>query len=130
MSKPAALIVACIAAVGAPACIAGERVGTPRPVYRVTDASEAVVKNRLVVTAQGEVRSGGWTKPQLRIAKNHIPESDTWTIEFVATPPLPDEVVTQAIAPIKATATLPRPPYGTVKLKIDAETNSIVIPYR
>ena len=130
-----ALVVACIAvAFGAPARGAGENVAhavaSPRLVYRVTAASEAVVKNHLVVTAQGDVRSGGWTNPRLRVGKSHIPESDTWTIELVATPPRPDDVVSEAITPIVATTALPLPPYATVKLKIEAESNSMVISYR
>ncbi len=100
----------------------------PKLVYRVDSVIAKTVRNHLVVTAKGAVISGGWTRPRLHLNPIHIPESAVETIEFQATPPLDNAVVIQALLPISATAVFPLPHYGTVKVTVITQTNSVTAP--
>jgi hypothetical protein len=101
---------------------------TPVLIYKVDRVTAAIVRNHLVVSASGAVKSGGWTLPRLHMKEFHIPESDTEVIEFLATPPLADSVVIQALLPIQTTATFPLPHYAVVQVKVVSETNSVTAP--
>ena len=100
----------------------------PKLIYRVDSVTAKTVKNHLVVTAKGAVTSGGWTRPRLHLSPVHIPESAVETIQFLASPPLDNAVVIQALLPISATAVFPLPHYATVKVTVVTETNSITAP--
>jgi len=97
-------------------------------VYKVDSVTVKTVGRHLMVTATGAVNSGGWTAPRLHMKEVHIPESDTEVIEFLATPPSTDTVVIQALLPVSVTAKLPLPHYGTVQVKVVAQTNSVIAP--
>jgi hypothetical protein len=100
----------------------------PKLIYKVDKVTATTVHNRLVVTATGAVNSGGWTSPRLHMKEFHIPESDTEVIEFLATPPGASEVVIQALLPVSVTEKFPLPHYGTVQVKVVAESNSVTAP--
>jgi hypothetical protein len=118
----AAALSALAAATATAACAA------PKLIYKVDKVTATTVHNRLVVTATGAVNSGGWTSPRLHLKEFHIPESDTEVIEFLATPPGGSEVVIQALLPVSVTEKFPLPHYGTVQVKVVAESNSVTAP--
>lgn len=97
-------------------------------VYRVDHATAVFDKRHLVITANGAVRSGGWDNARLLVLEPSLPEAKTLKVQFVARPPGPDEVVVQALLPIAARKVARLPGYGTVEIRIVAETNSIVVP--
>ena len=119
----AAALVA-LAAATAPAAAAG----SPSLVYKIDRATAAIVRNHLVVTAMGAVKSGGWTLPRLHLKEFRIPESDTEVIEFLSMPPLPGAVVIQALLPVTTTAVFPLPHYAVTQVKVVSETNSVTVP--
>lgn len=94
-------------------------------VYRVDHATAVIESDRLVVKAQGAVRSGGWDRVRLVVRKALEPEKHEMLIEFIATPPGNKAAVVQAIMPIKAKLTMCKPHYGTTRVKIVSETNSV-----
>jgi len=100
----------------------------PQLIVKVDKVTAAIIRNHLVVSATGAVRSGGWTMPRLHLKEFHIPESDTEVIEFLATPPAAGAVVIQALLPVTATAVFPLPHYATVQVKVVTETNSLIAP--
>lgn len=100
----------------------------PELIYKVDHVTATTVGRHMVVSATGAVRSGGWTSPRLHLKEIHIPESDTEVIEFLATPPAPDKVVIQALLPVSVTAKMRLPRYGSVQIKVVAETNSVTAP--
>jgi len=118
----ASLIVALAAATATAASAA------PQLVVKVDKVTAAIIRNHLVISATGGVRSGGWTMPRLHLKEFHIPESDTEIVEFLATPPAAGAVVIQALLPVTATAVFPLPRYATVQVKVVAEANSITVP--
>lgn len=98
-----------------------------RLVYRVDNATAVVVNRRLVISANGAVRSGGWDRPRLLVLEPSAPEAKTLEIQFVARPPAPGEVVVQQTLPIAVRKVAHLPNYGTVRIKIIAETNSLTV---
>ncbi|MEI9888172.1 MAG: hypothetical protein WDN08_17080 [Rhizomicrobium sp.] len=99
----------------------------PKAIYRVDAVTAKIVKNHLVVQAKGAVTSGGWTRPRLHL-EPHAAEAPDQVIEFQASPPLDNAVVIQALLPVETTAVFPLPRYGTVRVKVTAETNSVTAP--
>ncbi len=60
----------------------------------------------LIISAKGEVPTGGYTKPQLLVAahtKKSSPEDGILDVFFMITPPPIDALVTQAITPVECT---------------------------
>ncbi len=100
----------------------------PQPVYRIDTVAAKILNGHLVVTARGAVASGGWTHPRLHLETTHVPESPEESIEFQATPPTQDAVVIQALLPITTTAVFPLPHYGTVRVKVTSQTNTVSAP--
>ena len=96
-------------------------------VYRVDTVTAKTVNNRLVVTANGAVSSGGWTRPRLHLTV-HVPEAPDEVIEFQASPPLGNSVVIQALLPVSTTAVFPLPHYGTVRVKVVSQSNAVTAP--
>ena len=95
-------------------------------VYRIDSASVAATRGRLVVSANGAVKSGGWTKPMLRIRRGTAP-ADTLMVEFVATPPRSMRAVVQVILPISASLTTALRP-RTLQVKLISRSNSVTVP--
>ncbi|MEJ0025414.1 MAG: hypothetical protein WDN01_05240 [Rhizomicrobium sp.] len=120
------LFAAAIFALGAATATAAD--AAPTLVFKVDKVTAAIVRNHLVVSATGAVRTGGWRQPRLHMREFHIPESDTEIIEFLASPPAAGAVVIQALLPVTATAVFPLPRYATVQVKVVSETNSITAP--
>jgi hypothetical protein len=102
--------------------------GAVKLVYRVDDATAEIINGHLVILANGAVKSGGWDRAQLRVLEPSAPEAEVLEVEFVARPPAPTEAVVQALLPVATRKVARLPSYATVKVKIIAETNSIVVP--
>ncbi|HEV2649897.1 MAG TPA: hypothetical protein VGU69_01455 [Rhizomicrobium sp.] len=100
----------------------------PKPVLKVDKVTAVIVNAHLVVTASGAVRTGGWTVPRLHMVNFHKPDGDTEIVQFLATPPLADAIVIQALVPIATTATFPLPPSTVTQVKVVSESNSVVAP--
>jgi hypothetical protein len=96
-------------------------------IYRVDSVTAKSLNGHLVVTASGAVSSGGWTHPRLHLTP-HAAEAPEEVIEFQASPPLGNSVVIQALLPITTTAVFPLPHYGTVRVKVTAQSNAITAP--
>lgn len=96
-------------------------------VYRVDSATAVIVKQHLIISANGAVRSGGWDRPRLLVLQPSAPEARTLEVQFVARPPAPKDVVVQSLLPVAARKVATLPSYGTVQVKIISETNSIVV---
>jgi hypothetical protein len=121
-------LILAIVAFGLAAATATAAPAAPVLIYKVDKVAAAIIRNHLVVSASGAVNSGGWTLPRLHMKEVHIPESDTEVIEFLATPPVSDSAVIQALLPIQTTATFPLPRYGAVQVTVVAQTNSVTAP--
>ena len=93
-------------------------------IYRVDSVTAKTLNGHLVVTASGAVSTGGWSQPRLHLLP-HVAEAPEEVIEFQASPPLGNSVVIQALLPITTTAVFPLPHYGTVRVKVTAQSNSI-----
>ncbi len=87
-----------------------------------------VVNRHLVISANGAVRSGGWDRAKLVVLEPSVSEAKTLKVQFVARPPAPSEVVVQALLPVAVRKVARLPAYGTIRVKIIAETNSVVVP--
>lgn len=98
-------------------------------IYKVDHVSVSVEGKKMIVTASGAVKTGGWENPHLHVKDVRAPETNTLVIEFLAVPPPKDETVIQALLPVSATLTTSLAPYGTTEIKIEAETNSQTIAY-
>ena len=107
----------------------GAAVAAPvKLVYRIDHATAKIEKGRLVISADGAVRTGGWKKPCLRLREVTVPEANTLEVEFLATPPRAKHAVAQAIMPVKATFKTGLPHYGAIQVKVESETNSVTVP--
>ncbi len=107
---------------------AASSVSSPKPVFRVDSASAAAQPgspNRLVIQAQGAVRSGGWENARLRVKEIPSNKPNTLIIVFVAIPPKPSEMVVQSVLPVQATVTVPMPKASITEVQIAGETNTI-----
>jgi len=102
--------------------------GGAKLVYRIDSATAKIEKHRLVISARGAVKSGGWNNPRLRLAEISLPETTTLQLIFVAVPPPRSEAVVQALLPVSASKVSHLPHYGAKQIRIVAETNSIVVP--
>jgi hypothetical protein len=96
-------------------------------IYRVDSVTAKTLNGHLVVTASGAVSSGGWSHPRLHLLP-HVAEAPEEVIEFQASPPLGNSVVIQALLPITTTAVFPLPHYGTVRVKVTAQSNAVTAP--
>ena len=97
-------------------------------IYRVDSARASIVRNHLVISANGAVNSGGWTRPELVIRRPSVPEARTIHVEFVARPPASRETVIRALLPVSARRSAELPRYGAKEVKVIAATNSVTIP--
>lgn len=123
-------VVAAAALMAAPSVAAPISANKARPIFRVDEARAVIVNRHLVISANGAVKSGGWGTPQLWVRPPAAPEADTLQVEFVARPPRPRAAVVQALLPVAAFKRARLPNYGTVRVKIIAETNSVTVPIR
>ncbi len=90
--------------------LSGQAIAAPRLIYRVDSASAVIVQNHLVITANGAVDSGGWSKPELLIQKpSAFPEPKALKTKFVAKPPASRDSVVQALLPIHVRKVAPLP---------------------
>jgi hypothetical protein len=96
-------------------------------IYRIDSASAVIVRNHLVISANGAVDSGGWSKPDLLLQKPSASEAKNLKTKFVAKPPASREVVVQALLPIHVHKITPLPRYGTIAVEVTAATNSVMV---
>lgn len=96
-------------------------------IYRVDSASAVIVGKHLVITANGAVESGGWSKPELLIQKPSASEAKTLKTKFVAKPPTSPESVVQGLLPIHVRKIAPLPRYGAIEVEITTATNSLMV---
>jgi len=93
-------------------------------VYRVDQATAVIDGGRLIVTAKGAVRTGGWEKPRLIVRKStHSPGNVE--VAFVATPPEDRAVVVQSILPIRVKLITRLPRNSVAAVRVVSETNSV-----
>ncbi|MEY2539911.1 MAG: hypothetical protein QOG67_3651 [Verrucomicrobiota bacterium] len=82
---------------------------------------------KIKVTAEGTVRTGGWTEPELKPSEQRpgdIGTADVVTVHFDFVATKPTGAVAQQITPIAAESSLPAPGAGkTLKVVVYAETN-------
>ncbi len=97
-----------------------QAIAAPRLIYRVDSASAVIVGNHLVITANGAVDSGGWSKPELLIQKPSASEAKALKTKFVAKPPASRDAVVQALLPIHVRKVAPLPRYGAIEVEITA----------
>jgi hypothetical protein len=99
-----------------------------RLIYRIDAASAVIVHRHLVIAARGAVLTGGWINPRLHLIKISVPEAKTLHVRFVARPPMRRGAVVQETLPIGARIVAPLPRYGAKQVKVQSETNSVVVP--
>ena len=109
--------------------MAGVALAAPsQRVYRIDHATVKIEDRRLVILADGAVRTGGWANPVLRLREGSAPEATTLEVEFMATPPAAKHAVAHATLPVKARLVTTLPHYGTTQVKVESETNSMMVP--
>ena len=96
-------------------------------IYRVDSASAVIVKKHLVISANGAVDSGGWSRPELLIQKPSASEAKALKTKFVAKPPSSHEAVVQALLPIHVRKITSLPHYGVVEVEVTSATNSVMV---
>lgn len=102
--------------------------GAAELVYKVLNVGVTIEKKNppiLVVTASGEVRTGGWSNPELKLVQDS-PVEGVYMVEFVAQRPSGE--VTGAITPITAPdlSIETVPGEETKGVRVKAETNCIL----
>ena len=82
--------------------------------------------NKLKITAEGTVRSGGWKNPQL-IPRVYVqpPEDGIWHFSFTAE--APGGIVPQGMAPIRAVYVMEDVPDRFKGVRVQTETNCIEV---
>jgi hypothetical protein len=104
--------------------VARAQAPVPAPVFKVDGVTITVTpKHRLIVTANGAVRSGGWSNPQLRAGK-HGEDPHTLVFDLVANPPPKNAIVIEAIMPVQASESIAMPPSSITQIKVNSETGS------
>jgi hypothetical protein len=107
--------------------LSGQAIAAAQLIYRVDSASAVIVGNHLVITANGAVDSGGWSKPELIILKPSASEAKALRTKFFAKPPASRETVVQALLPIHVRKIAPLPRYGAIEVEVTAATNSLIV---
>jgi hypothetical protein len=90
-------------------------------VWRVDSVVATRAGNNVVVQVKGAVKSGGWSRPRLKLSRG---DGHTLVVEFLAQPPAADAVVITALMPVTAKARL-RAGRGIVTVKAVAEANDV-----
>jgi len=104
-----------------------QAIAGPKLIYRVDSASAVIVHNHLVITANGAVESGGWSKPELLILKPSASEAKALRTKFVAKPPSSPDSVVQALLPIHVRKITALPRYGAIEVEVTSATNSLMV---
>ncbi len=98
-------------------------------VMRVDAADLLVMESypeKYVITAEGIVRSGGWSAPRLSARRNGaLTEDGIYEVDFLAIPP--DGPATAVLSPISARQALTSYPANLRGIRVFAETNSQTI---
>ena len=79
-------LVAALFAASLVAATATPAAAEPKPVFKVDKVTAAIVNAHLVITANGAVRTGGWSVPRLHMVNFHKPEGDTEIVQFLDNP--------------------------------------------
>lgn len=93
-------------------------------VMRVDQATAVIDGNRLIISAKGAVRTGGWEHPRLVLRKSKRQSGDI-EMDFVATPPQDSAVVAQSIVPVSVSLRTYLPRSGVAMIHVNAQTNSV-----
>jgi hypothetical protein len=93
-------------------------------VYRVDSATAVIAGKRMIVTAKGAVRSGGWERARLLVRKPDHGRGNV-EIDFVATPPGDGATVVQALMPVTVRITTRLPKSGIAAVRVNAESNAV-----
>ena len=96
-------------------------------VYRIDRVIAVVQGDRLVVTAKGAVRSGGWGHARLVVRKAPPGTTQELRIAFLATPPVDKAAVAQAVVPVGATMKIRKPANGVTSVTVVSETNAVTV---
>jgi len=110
-----------VAILAATPAFAAPHKAAPEPIAKVDSITATTDDGKLVVTAHGAVNSGGWTSPHLRPKASK--DAHVMAFEFVAVPPPPDAAVIQALVPVEAQTTTPRPAARISEIRVDGESN-------
>lgn len=93
-------------------------------IYRVDSATAVISGKRMIITAKGAVRSGGWEKPRLAVHQRDRARGDV-EIDFVATPPGDSATVVQGLMPVTVRLTTRLPRSSIAAVRVNAETNVV-----
>ena len=96
-----------------------------KPVARI-DSLIATAKNgRILIQAKGAVTGGGWTHVALKPGKPTLPaDAHTLVVEFVGSPPPPNEAVIPGLLPVAASLTV-KTRKGLVAVRAVSAANEI-----
>jgi|GEM_PF-1154041 len=117
--------VLCAAFLAVSPAFAAPHQSTPKVIYKVDTVTTKTESGKLVITARGAAKSGGWTSPALRAKSSK--DARVMAFEFVAVPPPPDAAVIQALVPLEARAVAPAPGARITEVRITSETNDATI---
>lgn len=99
----------------------------PTSVYSVSSVETVLQKSQppiLIIRADGKVPTGGWSQAELVPRVYVVPPADgIWDFDFVALPPAPGTIVTQAFDDVCATYAWNDPPAYLRGVRVHARTN-------
>lgn len=78
---------------------------------------------QITIDASGMVNTGGWTNPALRLLPNKSQAAGVLLLEFVACPPPPGSITTQALVKVRASITLDKPA-NFVRAEVTSNSNA------
>ena len=93
-------------------------------IFRVDSVSASLKDHRILIHANGAVKSGGWTAPTLRVETIQPAGGQTLVVDFAAVPPAPDAAVIQELLPVEASMTAPAR-RGAVAVRVVSGSNEI-----
>ena len=96
----------------------------PRLVARIDGLIATETNGNVVIQARGAVSSGGWRTARLKPVKGGAGDAHTIVVEFVATPPPPNQPVIEGLLPVSANATLPVR-HGIVSVRAVSGSNEV-----
>jgi hypothetical protein len=92
-------------------------------IYRVDSATAVISEKRMIVTARGAVKTGGWEHPRL-IVKKSRGRGDI-EIDFVADPPESSATVIQALMPVRVRLVTRLPKSDIAAVRVNASSNTV-----
>jgi hypothetical protein len=96
----------------------------PKLVARIDSLFATKTGGNVVIQVKGAVGSGGWRGAKLRPLRSGPADARTIVVEFVATPPQPNQAVITGLLPVAANATV-RMRKGVVSVRVISGSNEI-----